>query len=42
MRTLSDILSSHSLFQPNPSLAISPHYPGLESVTVSCINSGSL
>jgi hypothetical protein len=34
MRTLSDILTSHGLFQPNPSLAISPHYPGLESLTV--------
>ncbi|HTQ22732.1 hypothetical protein [Mycobacterium sp.] len=34
MRTLSDILTSHRLFQPNPSLAISPHYPGLEALTV--------
>lgn len=34
IRTLSDILSSHHLFEPNPSLAISPHYPGLESLTV--------
>jgi hypothetical protein len=34
IRTLSDILTSHHLFEPNPSLAVSPHYPGLESLTV--------
>lgn len=34
VRTMSDILTSHHLFEPNPSLAISPHYPGLESLTV--------
>jgi hypothetical protein len=34
IRTLSDILTSHRLFEPNPSLAISPHYPGLEAITV--------
>ena len=34
MRTLSDILSSHRLFQANPSLGVSPRYPGLESVAV--------
>ena len=32
MRTLSDILSSHRLFQANPQLGVSPRYPGLESV----------
>ena len=32
MRTLRDIVLSHRLFQPNPLLGISPHYPGLESV----------
>lgn len=34
MRTLGDIISSHRLFEPNPVLAISPRYPGLEAVTV--------
>jgi hypothetical protein len=33
MRTLSDIDSSHGLFQPSPNLAVSPRYPGLESLT---------
>ena len=33
MRTLSDIDSSHGLFQPHPNLAVSPRYPGLESLT---------
>lgn len=33
-RTLVDILDSHRLFEGNPVLAISPFYPGLESVTV--------
>ena len=33
MRTLSDIRSSHGLFQPNPNLGVSPRYPGLESLT---------
>lgn len=32
MRTLSDIEASHSLFQPQPLLAVSPRYPGLEAV----------
>ena len=32
VRTLSDIVSSHGLFQPHPLLAVSPRYPGLESV----------
>ena len=32
MRTMSDIVSSHSLFQPHPLLGVSPRYPGLESV----------
>jgi hypothetical protein len=32
MRTLNDIVSSHRLFQPNPLLGVSPHYPGLESL----------
>jgi hypothetical protein len=32
MRTLRDIVSSHSLFQPHPVLGISPRYAGLESV----------
>lgn len=34
MRTLSDIVSSHGFYQPNPGLPISPRYPGLESLTV--------
>lgn len=34
MRTLRDILVSHHLFEQNPSLSISPFYPGLETVTV--------
>jgi hypothetical protein len=33
MRTLRDIGSSHGLFQPHPTLAVSPRYPGLESLT---------
>src|SRR3984957_10211912 len=33
LRTLRDILLSHSLFQPHPQLAVSPRYPGLETVT---------
>jgi hypothetical protein len=33
MRTLRDIVLSHSLFQPHPQLAVSSRYPGLESVT---------
>jgi hypothetical protein len=33
MRTLADIVYSHQLFQPNPVLAVSPRYPGLETVT---------
>jgi hypothetical protein len=32
VRTLSDIVSSHGLFQPHPLLGVSPRYPGLESV----------
>ena len=32
MRTLSDIESSHSLFQPHPLLAVSPRYPGMEAL----------
>src|SRR6516162_4355757 len=32
MRTLRDIVSSHSLFQPHPVLGTSPRYAGLESV----------
>jgi hypothetical protein len=32
VRTLSDIASSHGLFQPHPLLAVSPRFPGLESV----------
>lgn len=32
MRTLADIVSSHELFHPNPVLAISPRYPGLEAL----------
>ena len=32
VRTLSDIVSSHSLFQAHPLLGVSPRYPGLESV----------
>jgi hypothetical protein len=31
-RTLSDIVSSHRLFEQNPGLGISSRYPGLESV----------
>jgi len=34
MRTLVDIIDSHRLFEGNPVLEISPHYPGLEAVTV--------
>lgn len=34
MRTLADIVGSHHLFEPNPVLAISPRYPGLEALTV--------
>ena len=34
LRTLRDILLSHSLFQPHPQLAVSSRYPGLEAVTV--------
>jgi hypothetical protein len=33
LRTLRDILLSHSLFQPHPQLAVSSRYPGLEAVT---------
>ena len=33
MRTLRDIESSHGLFQPHPTLGVSPRYPGLESLT---------
>jgi hypothetical protein len=33
MRTLRDIDSSHGLFQPHANLAVSPRYPGLESLT---------
>lgn len=33
LRTLRDILLSHSLFQPHPQLAVSARYPGLEAVT---------
>jgi hypothetical protein len=32
MRTLSDIEASHSLFQPQPILPVSPRYPGLEAL----------
>ena len=32
MRTLRDIVLSHSLFQSNPLLGVSPRYPGLESI----------
>ncbi|ORW34976.1 hypothetical protein AWC19_00030 [Mycobacterium palustre] len=32
MRTLRDIVVSHSLFQSHPLLSISPRYPGLEAV----------
>ncbi len=34
LRTLGDIISSHRLFEANPTLEISPLYPGLEAVTV--------
>jgi hypothetical protein len=34
LRTLRDILLSHTLFQPHPGLAVSARYPGLEAVTV--------
>ncbi len=34
LRTLRDILLSHTLFQPHPQLAVSARYPGLEAVTV--------
>ena len=34
LRTLHDIVLSHSLFQPHPQLAVSARYPGLETVTV--------
>jgi hypothetical protein len=34
LRTLRDILLSHTLFQPHPQLAVSSRYPGLEAVTV--------
>jgi len=33
VRTLVDITTSHSLFQAHPLLGVSPHYPGLESLT---------
>jgi hypothetical protein len=33
LRTLRDIMLSHSLFQPHPQLAVSSRYPGLEAVT---------
>jgi hypothetical protein len=33
LRTLRDILLSHSLFQPHPQLAVSSRYPALEAVT---------
>jgi hypothetical protein len=33
MRTLNDIVWSHRLFWPNPQLAVSSHYPGMEAVT---------
>ena len=32
VRTLSDVVSSHGLFQAHPLLGVSPRYPGLESV----------
>lgn len=34
LRTLNDIISSHRLFEANPTLEISPLYPGLEAVTL--------
>lgn len=33
LRTLRDVVLSHSLFQPHPQLAVSPRYPGLETLT---------
>ena len=33
LRTMRDIMLSHSLFQPHPQLAVSSRYPGLEAVT---------
>jgi hypothetical protein len=33
MRTLADIEASHSLFEPNPILAVSARYPALEALT---------
>lgn len=34
MRTIGDIISSHTMFQANPLLEVSPRYPGLEAITM--------
>ena len=34
MRTLSDIASSHRIFEPHPLLMVSPRYPGIETIAV--------
>jgi hypothetical protein len=40
VRTLTDIQIAHGLFQPNPMLAVSPHYPGLESAAAALQQAG--
>lgn len=37
-RTTVDILNSHHLFSPNPLLAVSPYFPGLEVVTSALVS----
>jgi hypothetical protein len=40
VRTLTDVLTSHGLFEPHPLLRVSPHYPGLESLTALLVQAG--
>lgn len=40
MRTLRDIESAHRIFEPQPLLAVSPRYPGLEALTALLIQVG--
>lgn len=40
MRTLRDIEAAHRIFEPQPLLAVSPRYPGLEALTGLLIQAG--
>ncbi len=42
VRTLADLLSGSGLFSPNPLLAVSPYYPGLETATAAIAMSTGL